>query len=381
MARTSALASPIQVWARISARTPRLEPEQIDEVRFDEARWRADSGPGLAEVLITLALRALEATPPGVSRMDAPSPASALVTLRELNEPDATLVAAANDILLAARDPQARLVVQRTIGAILDLWLQPVPRRWTSRQAAQAAYTFALGLGLLLASQGKRPAATARDRQLRPRIEALQARTPGRTLPEVQSPHWETPVFGVAEAQRGRLLLASFDTIATRGYEAVHVDAIARQAGVPLALAHTWYATDRLLLMDTMRRVQHQGFLANEDVQARLIAGFGPGITEAVMIREFMRPGRENQRACALELLRLCWADADQMRETEAELSGLAKGSRRSPTDAEAFIYVDWALGLGVIALAVIAPNAWRLPFDVVTVPLLDEPITASSTA
>ena len=339
---------------------------------MDDRSWREDSGPALAEALVDVLLRGLAAAPPSFPQRATNDARGTVAALLALSAPTADLQHGAGTILLAGRMPESQRLVQGTLGSLLDLWLTPVPRKWTPREAAQAAYLLALSLGLILGSRHGTPHIGVLRAELARRVAAFAVRYAPRRLPEAYERHWDALDFALEDAARERLLQAAFDLLVSHGFESIQVARLADDAGVPRDTARSWYPTNHDLVADALRHGHQVGLAANEAAQDRLARGFGPGVAEAVMMREFMRPGREPQRAAVLEQIRMCWADPDLLASSQRELSALADRMRRAGLGGSGFAHVEWAMGLGVVALAVISPPTWQLPFDVVTVPLLE---------
>ena len=93
------------------------------------------------------------------------------------------------------------------------------------------------------------------------------------------------------------------------------------------------------------------------------------------MIREFQRPDLHGYRAISLEQVRMALHD-ERLREVqwgELELlvaQALAEAPNWAAAGTPAHLHLSVAIGLGVTVLPILAPEAWLLPYDVVTVPL-----------
>jgi len=88
---------------------------------------------------------------------------------------------------------------------------------------------------------------------------------------------------------------------------------------------------------------------ANLEFQAQVAQLSSAGMSEAVIMREFMRPGRERLRLINLEQYRVSWHDERFQRMMNQVLEHFM----------DAFA-------------AQLLPETWSLPYDVVTIPLLD---------
>ena len=93
-----------------------------------------------------------------------------------------------------------------------------------------------------------------------------------------------------------------------------------------------------------------------------------------------MRPGRELQRAINLEQVRLTWHN-EQMRQVyqaamdavnapSSSTDCLDEGPPERPGAVAADVHVYEATFIGAILLATLMPDAWSLPYGVVTEPV-----------
>ena len=90
-----------------------------------------------------------------------------------------------------------------------------------------------------------------------------------------------------------------------------------------------------------------------------------------------MRPGREQSRAHLLEQLRISWHEESLLLAQAEELEVFAReefviGVSRTRKEVPGYVHFGYALGLGAAVLPVLFPACWTLPYDVVTIPLLD---------
>ncbi|MGA1700176.1 MAG: hypothetical protein ACO4BY_03460 [Candidatus Nanopelagicales bacterium] len=95
----------------------------------------------------------------------------------------------------------------------------------------------------------------------------------------------------------------------------------------------------------------------------------GREVAEAAIIREFMRPGRARLRIFAHAQMRTEWHDP-VLREAivREDTAFVAEAHATSPGFNIAEAHVGFAIGGGTLLLCVLSPDAWLLPYDVVTV-------------
>lgn len=314
----------------------------------------------------------------GTTAAATPSPEDITAALTVFLRPPAELTAAAELLVIAQFDPALREAVGDTLAAEAVALCSPQARRTSRTVAARRAYLLGLALGLLLAA--RRPSAATLELEpiVTPLAAALAADVAPRALPMMSSLHLDAPVpFDTGDVTRDALLQAALDQIGEQGFDGASVSRIVTRAGSSQGALFVRYASKLDLFIDATRRQAAYGFQANADYERRIAAENSPGVAEAVAIREVQRPGRDRVRALNLEQFRVAWHNAAVSDATESELAALV--SRLAENDSSwagaagvVQVHTQYALTYGLVALAQLCPDCWKLPYDVVTVPLLD---------
>ncbi len=282
---------------------------------------------------------------------------------------------AASELLMVVPfSPMVAASVDTTLGEHLTTWLTPRGNSPSRAIAAQRAYLIALTLGMhILARRYPQRAVTLTD-FTSTLAGALAAGDKPQRVPADRADHLDGPVaFGTDDPIAERLLTATLDAVAEVGYDQATVDEISRRAGFTKGALFRRYSTKRDLFLDATRRMSASTMEANLAFEHRIESATTPGIASAVAIREFMRPGRERARAVFLEQTRLAIHDPQVRAVIDAELSEVLAAEAQAHSSAGlVHIHTAQALALGIVQLQVLHPSTWELPFDVVTVPLLD---------
>jgi AcrR family transcriptional regulator len=207
-----------------------------------------------------------------------------------------------------------------------------------------------------------RPLATAINLRLKPH------RQPSRVAHHLDGPYR----FDCDDDLLSRVFQATLEQVGLRGFDGATTVRIARAAGVSEGVIFNRYRTKLHLFLDASRRSVASGAARNEEFMADLEKKFGPGMAEAVMLRELMRPGRELQRSINLEQQRLVRHHSELRQSVDEQYRQLVEAVRgtspRWSTNAlRAHVHVALAMGLGAALLAQLYPQAWHLPFDVIT--------------
>ncbi len=328
--------------------------------------WRSQIGPELGRRLDAVFAsvftsgdvgQVVEALEPFIRPGDALTVAAELIAAAPYDEP---LQAAIRDTAL--------------VGAILQC--RPSAER-TPEQAAQGAYVLVVALGLLMIRSRPEAATVDVSADVNELLKALAHPGPVSELPAVSAPHMRDFVAEDPDPKVAAILTATLRAVAERGYTGATTEYIAERADVSQGALFSRYDSKLQLFIAATGRQQRAAFRANYALQRELTAKIGPGLAEAVLMREWMRPEHQPGRALVLEQLRLSWHDEimqavveDLEREFMAEIASEQPAAHQHRIDD----YLHWALALGqgCTVMGTLVPWAWQLPMSVVTVPLLD---------
>lgn len=335
-----------------------------DRIQLAHAAWDRVIAPSWS--------RSMERVLDCATAGDVPALASALAPFLH---PDPAHRAAGELLLIAAHDDDVRAVVAAAALRPLEEALDPAQSR---TRAAARSYAVMLALGLMLESWRS----TAEGVDITTPLTRLAAvlHEPGEpvSLPPDRATHLdEGPVIDTGDSMWDAVLVATLRQVGTRGYEAATVEAIVSEAGCSQSVLFRRYATKSDAFFDATRRMVGAAMELNVAYQQRVATEHSPGIAEAVMMREFMRAGREVERIISLEQYRLAWHD-EQLRAAVAaeqapvQAAYLASLSHISEDEAQARLHLELAIGMGTVLLSQLVPASWHLPYDAITVPLID---------
>ena len=330
------------------------------------AAWHAHAGPTLQATLTDIL------TASGL--LDAPgSEADFVAVMRSVAQPSVDLLAAAELLVLARFEPVLREALDATLAPTVAQWCEPVPGKITRAGAARRAYLLMVALGLIAA--GRRPGAA--DLDLTDEITGLHRvllndLAPVR-LPTARALHaHQRTAFDTGDPIHDDLLTATLDRVGHLGFDAATTMTIASAAGHSETTIFIRYPSKLALFIDAAARQQAIAFRANEAFTERLEARHGLAIAEAVNIREFLHPDLDLQRAIYAETIRMSWHDEELRDRQEAEITTFIDEMHRTHADwpagtTEAAAHMSYATGIGYALLPLLAPDAWTLPYDVVT--------------
>lgn len=347
-----------------------LQDRFRDSSELAAAAWSGEAEPVLR--------RALEDLLTAAGQFDEPMARPALVdAFTVLAHPDATLRAACELLLVSQFDLVLRAAVRRGLGADVESWCTPEPRLVGRGDTGRRGYLLVQGLGLLIA--GRRPGVDRVDlrHEVSVLADALEAHAKPVALPRKRAAHLDaTTPFDTGDARLDALLQSVLDQVGEDGFERASVERIVAAAGSSQGALFGRYATKLDLFIDATRRQQAISLRLNHAYIAGIAERWGPGVADAVTLREFERPGRERVRAHMLEQIRIAWHEPELMAAQEAELQAFAReqflvGVDRTRRQVPGYLHIGYALGLGSAGLAILYPGCWNLPYDVVTVPLL----------
>lgn len=291
--------------------------------------------------------------------------------------PSAELRAAAEILIVSEFNEGLSTVIGEHVGKVVASWCSPSSAG--ARDAARRAYLSSVALGLLLARTRRGVYDLDLRHEAHLQLTALAVDGAPAVLPDTRAGHLDRFLaFDTGDPALDALLKATMEEVGRVGYDGATTASIGRASGHSEGLIFARYPSKVELFLDATVRQHAQNWRANEAFTVAVTESHGPGIAEAVMIREMQRPHLRGYRAISLEQVRLALHN-ERLREVQwGELDALvdeAKGQDPdwAPAVSPAHLHLSVAVGLGVTLLPVLAPEAWQLPYDVVTVPL-DEP-------
>ena len=272
--------------------------------------------------------------------------------------------------IVAQFDEELGSAVDQTLGAQITRWCTPAPGALSREDAARRAFILSAALGLVLVA--RRPGVGAIDVHRLGAIflAALASGVQPQLVPDVEASHIDAPVpFDTGDPVRDRLLQATLDEVGEHGYDAATVDAIAHRARSSQGALFARYPTKVALFLDASRRQAAFALRANEEGMAGIEADWGRGVAEAAFIRESQRPGRHHLRVITLEQLRTGWHETAVREAVTREYAAfIAEALATKPGFNLSEAHAGLAIGGGTLLLCILYPDAWLLPYDVVTV-------------
>lgn len=337
-----------------------------DRFALASAIWADGVSPPLVASLESLVTAAQEA-----------DEESLLAALQSLTVPDMRLRVATELLIVSTHDAPTAELVAADLGRQLARWLNPRGRGGSTAAAARG-YVLMLAFGLILESWRADASRIVLDGEVAALCRALRAPTRLRSLPTQSAVHLDaSPLLDTGDPAWDAMLASTLEQVGRKGYDKATVEAIANEAGYSQTVLFSRYPTKRDAFLDATRRMFAASTDLNRAYQLRMAARSSPGIAEAVMLREYMKPGRELARIVGLEQYRLAWHDPEMRLALESEQMGFRREYRRAHaqlTDAQfrARLHMEHAIGMGPVLLAQLSPTAWRLPYSAITVPLID---------
>lgn len=299
--------------------------------------------------------------------------------LRAFFDPGESMRAAIEVILVARYVEALDAAVRECIATDLDSWITPHAGRPTRAQAARHAAAISLALGLLIEARTGHPILTEEiSDDVSTFAAALNAHATPVKLPATRAMHLAAPPdFGSDDPALAALLTATLEEISTYGYEASTVQRIGRASGHTKGLIFARYGSKLDLVTDATDRMLALAAEANGAFLVELASQYSPGIADATMTREFMRPELAEVRTVTTEQYRLAWHHERMHAKFEALQDAVTAANQaefpsRSEAQARGLTAMGLARAIGMGVLADLHPTAWQLPHDVVSVPLID---------
>ena len=348
--------------------TPRpVRDRYPNKALLGAATWAEVAGPAL--------LAALSDALSAAGLLDEPSQEGAFVdSMNALARPKTGLRAAAELLVVSAFEVDMRAAVEVSLGATLREWLDPDKAGGPAR-AARRGYLLALSLGLICVA--RRPGAAAIDfeDEWRRLLDALRSDREPVPLPDVRrAPHLAFIEFDTGDQTTDDLLRAAIDHLGMHGFEGSVLAAVAESAGVSESTIYLRYPTKEAFFMDAINRHQDIAMPGQRATITLVEQEHGLGIAEAVAIRDTMHPRERMANIIEMERVRLTWHRPNLAAQDEERLQKfLAETLVVKPGYVDfidrARVHVGRAMGVGISFLPLVNDDAWRLPYDVISVP------------
>lgn len=306
---------------------------------------------------------------------DAPALVAAL---EPFLDPSPTLRATAEVLIVSSFESRVHQAVQSTLTAPLESWLTPIRGRLSRVDAARNSAVIALALGFLVES---RSYPDGIDMDIAGDViqisRALEREVTPRRLPADRAAYLDAEPVLDPDPGMAAMLAATLRLVGRDGYEAATIDRIAAECGRTSGFIFGHYRHKRDLFLDATERLLAQAEASGFDFQSGIARRTSWGVADATMIREFMRPEHRSVRTITLEQYRLSWHDDDvhaafiQPRTTAVKR--IREGDPAlTPRQARGRAFVSLARGVGYGLLAQLHPEAYALPIDVVSIPLIE---------
>lgn len=367
-------------WGQITPKAVAREAEMSQRAVQSRFSTRSDVAVALVGRLGPPLVKQLASLLTAAGQLGEPSrPADLARALDELTRPDPASVAAVELVMVSRFDPALGGAVESVLGRTVRGWCTPTRGSVPAALAARRSYLLAIGMGLVAAGPTA-PSGLRLDSEAARLVSALAAGARPVSLPRVEAAHLRVrPVLAPDDPALEALLTATLDEVADRGFDDATTAGISRAAGHSEGLLFSRYQSKLELFLDACEIQRQPGFEANEAFLSRLTSSRGRGVAEAVLIREFMHPDAEGPRTLTLEQVRVAWHDTRLRESLTRQAEEFVNSLRESPTgvpagrDPAAYFHLATAIGLGLVLLPRLDPGAWRLPYDVMTVPLEGE--------
>ena len=336
------------------------------------AVWQDSAGPALRDALASVmdAMLPLDGSAADV--------AAGNRAFRSIARPVSALIVAGELLAAAVFDGVLREAIAADLQAWLGAWCIPGGKVKSTR-AAQGVYTLVAALGLLFGF--RRPGAGKVNLQLQVENLALALANPAKPskLLALEATHMRLDPPGPIDDAHDALLAATVLEVAAHGYAGATLVRIMAATNSTEGLLYSRYDSKIELFVAATKWRTEYGFMTNLNWFKTLSEKAGPGLADAVMWREYLRPEHALGRGLAIEQVRTGWHEPLIQKvndEAEAEFAVTLQKANPHMSRAELSANLHWdiALGYGAELVPSFFPDAWKLPFDVVSVPMLTGP-------
>ncbi len=336
------------------------------------AVWQDSAGPALRDALVMV----MEAMLPVDGSASDVHAATRAVT--SLARPDDSLIVAGELLAAAVFDAVLREAIAADLQEWLGAWCIPASKV-TSARAAQGVYTLVAALGLLFAFRRAGAGKVKLSAQVEQLAQALGNPAKPSKLPGLEAKHMRLDPPGPVADEHDALLAATVLEVAAHGYAGATLVRIMAATNSTEGLLYSRYDSKIELFVAATKWRTEFGFMANLNWFRVVSEKVGPGLADAVVWREYLRPEHVLGRGLAIEQVRTGWREPLLQEVNDAAEAELAKTMQKanpalSRSVVLANLHWDISLGYGAELVPSFFPDAWKLPFDVVAVPMLTGP-------
>lgn len=355
--------------ARAAGMTSRVVTDRFPQLSdLAIAVWRTEVGRALVDSV----RQVLRSTFPD---HDDPSAESVVESFNALLRPGRNLAIALELIMAAVFDERLAAAISLDLCDGLGPWIAREPDV-ESRRAAQHAYVLIAALGILIHQRGRDTSTITMSTEIERLMAVLAEPGDKLPLPGDRAPLMGLDPAGPMDAELAELYRATVLEVAHRGYAGATLTRIVARTRTTQGLIYSRFATKADLVAAAIRWRTSYALRHNQRWMVDLAARVGAGLAEATVWRECLRPEHRLGRALHLEQARAGWRVAAISAENAAAEEAFVQSLREANpglTQVALREHVHWGLGLGLGAalLPTFVPGAWRLPFMVVTSPLL----------
>lgn len=193
-------------------------------------------------------------------------------------EPDETMRAASELLLVAGRDSSLNRAVAETLGPSFTQWFTPQRSRVTRVQAARNAFVVSMALGFIF--EARRHGTFDVDfTEIFGRLAAALNNPSGPApLPSARADYLDAPIsFETGELDWDAALTATLHCVRDLGYEAATIDAITAESGYSRTVIFSRYSSKQELFFDATERMLASNVETCVAYPRRIEASIRPG--------------------------------------------------------------------------------------------------------
>ena len=262
-------------------------------------------------------------------------------------------------------------VLSAVVGSTFGPWFAPLTTDAPEALGARRALAVGSAFGFVMGSTGPGPGATCAGPERESWATGLAAA--GQPVAAWPDRFEVSPAAGpdTGDRTRDRVLGATVDSVAERGYEAATIEVIAARCGFTRAVIFQRYPTKYDLFLDASERTYGPVISALDAQRRQLEPVQGLGASEAWFTRELMSPDLKGLRTVLLEEIRLAGHEpglstvahrANRPGQLTAVMCA-EHDTRRNPGR------LSMVITSGMLLVAQLNPKTWALPLGVALTP------------
>jgi AcrR family transcriptional regulator len=202
----------------------------------------------------------------------------------------------------------------------------------------------------------------------------LALATPGAkiSIPVVNAKHLQDYALKIEDDFERNVFTAMLDCVSEKGFAKTTTKDIALAAAMSEGRIFGKFSSKLEIFLKAMEAQTDAAFDSNLEAMRIWLEKYGLSVANAILIREYLKPEVDRQRALQLEAMRLSWHVPEIRAQRQSDLKQVLKkqlenGLSAAADEVESEIILQQAIPMGLLIVALFNDSSYKLPHTVAT--------------